>query len=196
LVRGMALGRDKVVVLTGKLPTFPATRGGDAVMNGGEMRYWSLTGYEVPDGWGLLRTLFGSQRPIGVAAHAVMDEDIVLDRDRRYVIVLSRANERPANANVANGVTWIDWGPSSEISWTLRWLTVGPEWKGTNAPTPQKLGTRADWASEDFDPNVVSRNRADGALGEYLPQLSYLSRAQFEALGKKPEAARMPVQAR
>jgi hypothetical protein len=196
LVRGMALGADKVVVLTGKLPTFPATRGGDAVMRGADMRYWSLTGYEVPDGWSLLRTLFGSQRPIGLAAHAVMDEDIVLDRDRRYVIVLSRAKERPANANAANGVTWVDWGPSSEISWTLRWLTVGPEWQGANAPTPQKLGTRADWASEDFDANVISRNHTHGALGEYLPQLHYLSRAQFEALGNKPELARLPVQAR
>jgi hypothetical protein len=192
LVRGMALGKDKVVVLTGKMPAFPSTRGGDTVMRAGQMRYWSLTGYEVPDGWGVLRTLFGSQRPIGVAAHAVMDEDIVLDKDRRYVIVLSRAQERPANATAANGVTWVDWGPSSEISWTLRWLTVGPEWTAPNAPTPQKLGTKADWASADFDPRQISQNNHSGALGEYLPRLHYLSRAEFEALGSNTQAGKMP----
>jgi hypothetical protein len=193
LVRGMALGKDKVVVLTCKLPTFPATRDGQPVMRGAQMRYWSLTGYEVPDGWSVLRTLFGSQRPIGVAAHAVMDEDMVLDAERRYVIVLSRAQDRPANATAANGVTWVDWGPSAEISWTLRWLTVGPEWTAPNAPTPQKLGTRTDWASADFDARLISQNNHDGALGEYLPRLHYLGRADFEQLGGNVRADRIPL---
>jgi hypothetical protein len=193
LVRGMALGKDKVVVLTGKLPTFPATRGGNATMDAGEMRYWSLTGYEVPDGWGVLRTLFGSQRPIGIAAHAVMDEDIVLDKDRRYVIALSRASDKPTNATAANGVTWVDWGPSSEISWTLRWLTVGPEWTSTNAPTPQKLGTKADWASADFDRTVVSQNNRSTLMGEYLPRIHYLSRVEFERLGTNLRARNIPA---
>jgi hypothetical protein len=193
LVRGMALGNNKVVVLTGKLPTFPATRGGDTVMRAAQMRYWSLTGYEVPDGWSVLRTLFGSQRPIGIAAHAVMDEDLVLDRERRYMVVLSRAQDRPANATAANGVTWVDWGPSSEISWTLRWLTVGPEWTAPNAPTPQKLGTKTDWASADFDVRAISQNTHDGALGEYLPRLHYMSRAEFEQLGSDINAQRVPL---
>jgi hypothetical protein len=192
LVRGMALGKDKVVVLTGKLPTFPATRAGQSVMRGAEMRYWSLTGYEVPDGWSLLSTLLGSQRPIGVAAHAVMDEDIVLDKERRYVIVLSRAQDKPANATAANGVTWVDWGPSSEISWTLRWLTVGPEWTAPSAPTPQKLRTKTDLASADFDPKVISQNNHSGALGEYLPRLHYLSSKEFEALGSNTKANQIP----
>jgi hypothetical protein len=193
LSRGMSLGKDGVAVLSGKLPTFPATRNGDAVMRGGEMRYWSITGYEVPDGWSMVRTLLGSQRPIGVAAHAVMDEDIVLDGERRYVIVLSRAQDRPANATAANGVTWIDWGPSAEISWTLRWLTVGPEWTAPNAPTPRKLGSRADWAAADFDPGAISENHHRGALGEYLPRVHYLSRSEFEKLGATPRADRIPL---
>ncbi len=193
LSRGMSLGKDGVAVLSGKLPTFPATRNGEPVMRGGKMRYWSITGYEVPDGWSMPRTVLGSQRPIGLAAHAVMDEDIVLDGERRYLIVLSRAQDRPANATAANGVTWIDWGPSAEISWTLRWLTVGPEWTAANAPTPSKLGSRADWAAADFDPSVVSENHHRGALGEYLPRVHYLSRAEFEKLGATLRADRVPV---
>lgn len=193
LVRGMSLGRGKVAVLTGRLPTFPATRSGDPVMVAAQMRYWSLVGYEVPGGWSILATLFGSQRPIGLATHAVVDEDIVLDAERNYVIVLSRPEDRPANATPANGVTWVDWGPVSEVSWTVRWLTVGPEWTGPSAPTPGKLGSRADWAAADFDPRVISTNTHDGAMGPYLPRVHYLSRAEFEQLGPAVTAARVPV---
>jgi hypothetical protein len=122
-----------------------------------------------------------------------MDEDIVLDKDRRYVIALSRASDKPTNATAANGVTWVDWGPSSEISWTLRWLTVGPEWTSTNAPTPQKLGTKADWASADFDRTVVSQNNRSTLMGEYLPRIHYLSRVEFERLGTNLRARNIPA---
>jgi hypothetical protein len=194
LVRGMALGKDKVVVLTGKLPTFPTTRNGDKVMQAGQMRYWSLVGYEVPDGWEVLKTLLGSTRPIGIVTQMVMDEDIVLDRDRRYVIVLSRGGERPRNATAQNGVTWVDWGPSSEVSWTLRWLTVGPEWTHDSAPTPQKLDSRrVDWASADFDASVLATNSHRGALGEYQPRIHYLTRTEFEQLGAGVTADRVPL---
>jgi hypothetical protein len=50
LGRGMALGKGKIAVLTGKLPTFPATLAGQGTMQAAEMRYWSIVGYEVP-GW-------------------------------------------------------------------------------------------------------------------------------------------------
>jgi hypothetical protein len=193
LVRGMSLGNDKVVVLTGKLPTFPATRNSDPVMRAAQMRYWSLTAYEVPSGWEIIRTLFGSTRPIGLETHAILDEDVVLDNQRRYVIALSRAKERPLNATAQNGVTWVDWGPSSEISWTLRWLTVGPEWTHSSAPTPQKLGSRADWASADFDPRVISTNHHNGAMAEYLPRVHYLTRAEFERLGNAVSMDRIPL---
>jgi hypothetical protein len=90
-------------------------------------------------------------------------------------------------------VTWVDWGPSAEISWTLRWLTVGPEWTAPNAPTPQKLGTKTDWASADFDARLVSQNSHDGALGDHLPRLHYLGRAEFEQLGGNVRADRIPL---
>ena len=161
-------------------------------MHAGEMRYWSLVGYAVPGAMDVLRTVLGSQRPIGIEAHAVMDEDVVLDSSRRYVIVLSRAEDRPANATAANGVTWVKWGPVSEVSWTLRWLTVGPEWTAANAPTPQKLGSRADWAEADFDVHLISENTHAGAMGEYLPRVHYLSRREFEALGISPRSDQIP----
>jgi hypothetical protein len=192
LVRGMRCGSGDVVVLTGRLPTIPATRDGAVRMTRAEARYWSLTGYVVPEGWDMLGAVTDSTYPAGLAQHCVMDEDIVLQAQRRFVIALSRAVDRPANATAEAGVTWVDWGPAANISWTLRWLTVGPDWTADNAPTPAKLGRRAEWAEQAFDPRAAP-NRHDGALGEYAPRISYLPRAAFEALGPRVRFEDVPV---
>jgi hypothetical protein len=191
LSRGMELGRGKVVVLTGRLPSFPTTLAGAATMTAGEMRYWSLTGYHVPTGLALLDAL-SPTAVIGLAVHSIVDEDLVLDASRRYVLVLSRPGERPRNATRESGATWVDWGPSSEVSWTLRWLTVGPEWTAPNAPTPQKLGRRVDWPSPQYDARAIGENHHHGALGEYLPRVHYLSMRDFEALGERVTVASVP----
>ena len=143
LVRGMKLEKDHFVVLTGRLPNFPDTRKGARRLEAAEARYWSITGYHVPMGAEFLEAFLGGQQP-GITSQSVMDDEVVIDGQRDYVIVFSRDNERPSNASRENGVTWVDWGFSGEISWTLRWLSVGPEWKAPFAPTPQNLGSRAD----------------------------------------------------
>ncbi len=192
LVRGMELGRGKVVVLTGRLPTYPKTLRGDARFAGGEMRYWSLTGYQVPAGLDFAKA-FDKNAVIGVAVHCVCDEEMVLDAQRRYVICLSRPQDRPANATAAAGVTWVDWGPSPEVSWTLRWLTVGPEWQGSNTPTPQKIGRKADWPEREWDPSAIGTNSHNGALGEYLPRIHYLDASEFAKLGQNVTMDRVPL---
>jgi hypothetical protein len=191
LVRGMSCGRGKVVVLTGRLPTFPDTgRGGP--MTKAQMRYWSIVGYAVPEGLDFLGAL-SSDAVQGVATHAVRDDQLVLDDRRDYVIVLSRPEDRPDNATAGAGVTWVDWGPAGKISWTNRWLSVGPEWKGSMVPTPEKLGRRGEWGEPGFDPAAISRNTADGLLGEYLPRIGYFSKASFEALGPRVRGRDVPV---
>jgi hypothetical protein len=189
LGRGMSLGQGKIAVLTGRLPTFPATRAGDARMRAAQMRYWSIVGYEVPIGWDFARAMLNpAARPGGLAVHEILDEDIVLDSQRRYVIVLSRPEDRPANATAANGVTWVDWGPSAAVAWTLRWLTVGPEWTGPMAPTPALLGRRADLAEPAYDPRALANNHR-GALGDYLPRVESLTSPRHES-GLEPETDR------
>jgi hypothetical protein len=192
LVRGMCLGANKVVALTGRLPTIPATRNGAPRMTAAQARYWSLVGYAVPSGWDFVKAL-DRNAVIGSAVHAVMDEELVLDGERRYVIVLSRPADRPRNATAANGVTWVDWGPSAHISWTLRWLTVGPEWTDPRAPTPQRLGRKADLWDPGFDVAAISRNDHGGLLGDLLPRVHYLDAAAFEALGSEVTAESLPV---
>jgi hypothetical protein len=193
LGRGMALSKGQVAVLTGKLPTFPLTYEGEPSMRAAQMRYWSIVGYEIPQGWDFAKAMMGAQvRPGGLAVHEVFDEEMVLDAQRRYVIVLSRPEDRPRNAGVRDGVTWVNWGPAGSVAWTLRWLTVGPEWTGPMAPTPQNLGWRVDKVESSYDPRVLPNNH-QGALGEYLPRAHYLSKEQFEKLGAPVMMDKVPA---
>lgn len=190
LVRGMSCAADHVVLLTGRLPRFPDTARRN-VMDRGELRYWSMVGYAVPEGLDFLAAL-DSKAVVGVATHAVRDDELVLDNDRFYVIALSRPADRPANATREAGVTWVDWGPAGKISWTNRWLSVGPEWKGSMVPTPEKIGRRGEWGEQSFDPSVISTNGWSGTLGAYLPRVGYMRKAAFESLGQRVSARDIP----
>ena len=98
IVRDERVDEGDVLVLYGRMPLFPDTRSGPATMPTGQIRYWSLTTYNTGD-------LYGA----GEATASVMDDELVYDAECRYVLVLSRPQDRPANATAANGVTWMPW---------------------------------------------------------------------------------------
>lgn len=185
LVRGMALNWGKVAVLTGKLPTTPRTRDGEPVMEPAQARYWSLTAnsnaYPDADGY------------VGAVLHSIMDDEIVTDTQGRYVIVLSRDFERPSNATAENGVTWVNWGPSSQVNWNIRWLAVNPDTDSSITPNDAKLGWEADWASTKYNKALIGENNHTGLLGEYLPQVHYLGKDEFEKLGTAVTPDQVPI---
>ena len=185
LLRGMSLGQGKVAVLTGRLPTTPRTRNGEAKMEAAQARYWSLTGYTqgLPDRDGF----------VGAAVHSIMDDEIVTDAEQRYVLVISRPEDRPRNSKPQNGVTWLEWGPEGRVGWTLRWLSVGPEWSFAKTPHEHNLTWAAGWASKCYDASLLSQNHQRGWLGEYQPVAHYLTTAQFEALGEGLRADDVPA---
>jgi len=185
LGRGMTIGEGKVAVLTGRLPTTPRTRKGERVVNAAQARYWSLTSYPLPD-WTDLSF-------IGPAYTSIMDEDIASDRDGRertsrdgwYTIVFSRAEDRPQNAVPEHGVTWVDWGTIATQGWVLRWLSVFPDWKDLNiVPDVTNLPyEKTSWLSPQYDPSWMGFNNRNSKLGDYLPVVHYLTKAEFESLG-------------
>lgn len=142
LTRAMSLGKDKIMVLEGKMPTYPETREGQGRMTGAQMRYWSLSGYDISlpeaDGFG------------GTVLISLMDDELALDRERRYMIVLSRPEDRPRNATTRNGVTWANWGPTGTVAFTLRWMSIAPQWTFPRAPNERNLGRETDAASKRF----------------------------------------------
>jgi hypothetical protein len=183
LGRSMNLGKNKVIVLTGKLPTFPNTRVGATTFNTAELRYWSLTTYD----YNPLR------KTVGCAISSIMDDEVVLDKNRRYIIVYSRPEDRPVNATRDNGVTWVNWGPIADLGILLRWVSVEPEWSLPNNPHERNLPwAKASSSGSQFDPRLTYTNDQKGFLGEYQPKVGYMASISFEKLGTTPEATNIP----
>lgn len=182
--RSVALPPGKVLVLTGRLPTFPATRNGEPTMTAAEVRYWSIIGID--------------QDPLSplpaTTIHAITDDDVVIDNNRNYVIAYSRSTERPTNANAANGVTWVDYGTQSDMGILMRWVNVAPEWTFAYDPHEHQLDfAHSDWAGSLYDSTLLGVNWRHGFMQCYLPRVHAMSVAEFQALGNNLTAEKIPV---
>lgn len=100
---------------------------------------------------------------------------VPLDADRNYTIVVSRKEDRPANATLENGVAWLEWSERGEGlndphnrsdfgMLMLRIMANDPAW----AQSPNK---------------VVKPGTEASVMGPYLPQGEYTDKATFEAKG-------------
>jgi hypothetical protein len=184
---GGSVDEGQVLVFSGRLPQHPRTLNGDRRMQGGQVRYVSITSYVVAD--------FLGDGVIGQPVSSIMDEEIVTDANGRYILCYSRAENRPSNATAEAGVTWINWGPIGTANFNLRWMTVNGGWKDrTITPDDAAISyAQASWFDEGFDVSLVGTNGKSRVMGEYLPTLRYLSREAFEALGQAPDVAALPV---
>lgn len=88
--------KGRILVITGKAPTFPDTRRGESKKKPSQLRYWSLTTYR-------------NQVPYPAVGGAA-DFETVLDDRGYYTYVMSDPADKPKNAVPENGVTWIPWG--------------------------------------------------------------------------------------
>ena len=89
----------KVIVVRGKAPTTPDTQAGQSPATPSQLRYWSFCTNEY-------------RKPYPVSFCAV-DHEAPVDGSGYYTIVVSTPAERPSNATLANGITWVDWGSTS-----------------------------------------------------------------------------------
>ncbi len=175
LVRPLWLGQASVYALEGRLPRTPHTRNGEPIATAGEARYWSLCHAGSGEGGKYPGLLYG----------CLMDDEIVTDDEDRYVVVYTRAAERPRNARPECGVTWQAWGPESKQALNLRWTSVHPdEVLQEYVPDERKLPwARGAWSQHAYDPTLTGANDHDGAMGPYQPVFHYLPVEAFEALG-------------
>ncbi len=145
-----------VLVISGTAPTTPRTHGGASIMSSGQLRYWSLCKY---------RSLADT-----AVDDCVYDEQVPLDAQGRYTIVVSHADQRPANATPACGVAWLNWG-------------VGD---GIDNPDGGFLAIRHMLPAPDFNHSLfATRKPGDemAALGDYYPVAKYQSKGDFEGRG-------------
>jgi hypothetical protein len=184
LLRNFFLGPDKVYVITGKLPTTPRTRNGEATMEKAQARYWSIS-----------HTGSGKDRKYqGALYGSLMDDEIITNQNNEYIIVYSTKENRPQNAIPENGVTWQDFGTESSQSFVIRWMSVYPDhYMQEYAPNDQNIPWETGaWMQEGYDKTLVGENKP-GVMGPYHPVIHYMTKEQFESLGNKPlNAADIP----
>jgi hypothetical protein len=146
-----------LVVLEGRLPRFPRTRDGQKLMQGGQLRFWSMC--------------TGESRVTVRTPDCLADRQVPIDRNRRYTIVVSKRADRPSNARRRCGVGWLDWGERGD---------------GVGDPDYAVLILRNMLVSPRFAAAIQNVRRAGTepeVMGEYLPSSSYSSREEFEARG-------------
>jgi len=162
---GITLGKGTCLVVTGKAPNTPRTRDGERTMGSSrELRYWMMH-------WDIGREL--PLYPQG----SIIDEDVVLDAGRNYMIVIAAPEDRPANAEQQHGITWhpFFFGNRSALCWEIV-STAGPTWEHA----PQMVGwDEGDYTQKTFDKEAVKK-----CMGEYYPNARCVKKADVEAMGK------------
>ena len=145
-----------LLVVRGLAPTTPRTADGEPTMGEGDVRYWSLCQNESPV------TTRGSG--------CLYDEQVPVDDEGRYTIVLSRPEDRPADATADCGVAWLDWGPGDGVdreeagTLLLRHLLPSPDFEAT------------------ID-RVEAPGEEEATMGDYLPEMAYEAADAFSVPG-------------
>ncbi len=121
----------------------------------------------------------------GQGSDCTYDQQVPLDQNGYYTVVISKPEDRPKNANTVCGVKWLNFGPGEgpvegsappNRSWEgvvyMRFMNAlsGAQWpqspKNIPQPTPE-------------NPN----NELTNVMGEYAPVPTYTSQAAYEATG-------------
>ncbi len=141
--------RDKgsLYILRARAPSH-AQKPTDAPQGAAQLRYWSLCTNE-----------FFSQRYVG----CLYDEQVPLDSEGYFTLVVSDPAQRPDNATDANGIAWLPWGaiyPDSVILY--RHMLPSPHFSQAVQ-------------------NVPYGTAAAEVMGDYLPRIAYCDRATIEA---------------
>ncbi len=158
------LQQDKVLVIRGKMPTHPTTRRGEKTLPvDPQVQYFSVSTAAAP--------------PYGAGWDTLVDEQIPVDKDGYYTIVVSWPWYRPRNAVPENGIGWITPGGGeghflgSRI-WLgvvyIRYMNSSPNWQ--ESPMNIPLPTVEEPIPQD-----------ERIMGPYYPRGKYMSTAEFEA---------------
>jgi hypothetical protein len=145
-----------VVVVNGTVPRVPRTYTEPARMPKAELRYWSLCS--------------GESRVTTRTADCLADRQVALRGDRAYTIVVSKPEDRPANALRRCGVSWLDMGRGD----------------GDQRSDYAAIIMRNMLVSKDFAQaiqRVPDPRSAREVMGPYFPDAAYMAKATFEAKG-------------
>ncbi len=154
----------RILVITGKIPTFPHTHSGDSVAESNtEVKYFSIT---------------SGSGPISANGYmTVFDEKIPVDENGYYKAVVCWPWDRPSNATFEDGVVYLDPGVGEGYnvgdrchfgSVYIHFQGPNPDWE--YSPAKVSPPTQADPIQHESE-----------VMGPYFPTAYYTTRAAFEA---------------
>lgn len=158
-----ALDKEQCLVVRGKKPSHPYTRRGQTSLpEHCECQYFSVSTAAAP--------------PSGEGYDTACDEQIPVDSDGNYTIVVSWPWYRPKNANLKNGVVWLSPGDGEghyvgARNWVgilyIRYQNPSLSWIHSPARIPM--------------PTIDSPLPKDAVvMGPYYPRGQYMTTKQFE----------------
>lgn len=158
-----------VFLMRAKAPTTPNTVHGNDRMNNGELRYWSICANQS----------FVNTR----VNDCLYDEEISVDSNGYFTVVVSRAEDRPRNATGACGIGW---------------LPMADDGDGMFDEDVTVVQIRHMLPALDFNHSIdriETQDQMEGVLGEYMPKTRYLQTNQVEAffpcVGKPPKKPKL-----
>ena len=146
----------KVFVMRGKLPKTPKTYHGDEFMTKGELVYWSICSNQ-----GFANTRVND---------CLFDEQVLVNNNGEYIIVVSREEDRPRNAYPECG---------------FGWLPMADDGDGAIDEDVTVIQIRNMLASPDFKhaiQNVNEIGKEKQVMGPYLPVSFYTTTGAFEII--------------
>jgi hypothetical protein len=130
-------------------------------MQGGtQLRYWSICNNQ-----GL--TSGATTGP------CLADEEIPINTQRYYTIVVSLPQDRPSNATDKCGVAWMNWGTAGD----------GYTRPDSTLILIRNLATTAHTAFPHSVQDITSPNAVKQTMGAYLPTVTYTTAAKFQKQG-------------
>lgn len=155
----------KVVVVKGKLPQIAATSGNETTLAKGDIRYWSICTNEL----------------ISTATNFCIYDEQMKHKDKNgfYTLVVSLPEDRPKNATDECGISYLPLSPRGDGY-------TGPDAVEKGHNDVGFLIMRNLLPYSNFN-QAIQNTKVWGdektVMGDYLPELNYTSKEEFEAKG-------------
>ena len=146
----------KVFVMKGKLPKTPKTYHGDEFMTKGDLVYWSICSNQ-----GFANTRVND---------CLFDEQVPVNKNGGYTIVISREEDRPRNAYPECGVGWLPMADDGD----------GAIDKDVTIIQIRNLLSSPDFKNAIQNVNEIGKEKE--VMGPYLPISFYTTTGAFEIL--------------
>lgn len=174
-----AITNKEIMVFAAKFPKTPTTLQGDAVMGGGDMRYWSVCSNDR-DSQRFIDCIYDEITvPMSNADGTLIDND----PEQWRLFVVAPGGKIPNNATEDNGVNLLAWGVAADTLIIMRNMLSENDFQGAVQFVPGAAGSCEASSMQQQFPYVATMSQADfedfGDTITYSKLTEHLKASQF-----------------